>query len=189
MISTPYDKIADKFGAARTRLQTKEMEYLTLLLDPLKAGSTVLDLGCGTGYPIATHIASCGHRVVGVDGSEAMLAAARTRLPEHRWIHDLIERVEFDETFDAVVCWDSLFHLPRHQFRPVISRVHRWLKPHGRTMVSSGGGLARDDGKGFTDTMYRFRTVSGVSSRDHIAWAANKRLQPAATGAIMSRRG
>jgi len=108
---------------------------------------------------------------------------------EHRWIHDLIERVEFDETFDAVVCWDSLFHLPRHQFRPVISRVHRWLKPHGRTMVSSGGGLARDDGKGFTDTMCRFRTVSGVSSRDHIAWAANKRLQPAATGAIMSRRG
>ena len=153
MISTPYDKIADQFGAERTRLQPKEVVYLSLLIDPLNAGSTILDLGCGTGHPIATHIASRGHVVVGVDGSEAMLAAARKRLPGHRWIHELIERVEFDETFDAVVCWDSLFHLPRYQFRPVISKVHRWLKPHGRMMVSSGG-LVEGDGNGFTDTMF-----------------------------------
>ena len=68
-------------------------------------------------------------------------------------IHDLIERVDFDETFHAVVCWDSLFHLPRHQFQPVISKIHRWLKPGGRTMISSGGVVQEDD-KGFTDTMF-----------------------------------
>src|SRR5437773_3732739 len=153
MIQTPYDQIADQFGAARTHLQSKEVEYLALLLEPLEAGSTILDLGCGTGHPIASHVASRGHRIVGIDASNAMLAAARKRLPRHRWIHNLIERVELNETFDAVICWDSLFHLPRDQFQPVISKIHRWLTPSGRMMVSSGG-VVDDNGSGFTDTMF-----------------------------------
>ena len=150
-VSTPYDDIADHFQALRTTLQAKEVEYLSLLLDHLPVGSTILDLGCGTGQPIATSIAGRGHHVVGVDGSAAVLAMARARLPEHRWIHALLEQVEFDETFDAVVCWDSLFHLPRHQHEPVIGKIHRWLKRGARLMISSGGAV---EPQGFTDTMF-----------------------------------
>ncbi len=153
MISTPYDQIANRFHAARTRLQPKEVEYLSLLLDPLAQGGTILDLGCGTGQPIATYLASRGHQVVGVDGSEAMLAIARQQLPAHRWIHERIEQVEFAETFAAVVCWDSLFHLPRHHHESMIRKIHRWLMPGGRLMVSSGG-VVDDQGEGFTDTMF-----------------------------------
>ncbi|MCE0498977.1 MAG: class I SAM-dependent methyltransferase [Methylacidiphilales bacterium] len=153
MISTPYDSIAERFNADRTRLYPKEREYLALLLDPLTGPGTILDLGCGTGNPIAMHIAFRGHRLVGVDGSEAMLAIARKQLPGHRWIHELMERVEFDETFAAVVCWDSLFHLPRQQYQPVISKIHRWLAPGGRLMVSSGFLVDENEG-GFTDTMF-----------------------------------
>lgn len=153
MITTPYDQIAAEFGAARAHLHANELKYLALLLEPLKTGSTVLDLGCGTGHPVATHIASQGHRVVGVDGSSAMLAAARQRLPGHRWIHNFIEEAEFDETFDAVVCWDSLFHVPRQRWAAVIDKIHRWLRPHGRLMLSSGGVVERD-GCGFTDAMF-----------------------------------
>ena len=131
----------------------KEAEYLAWLLEPLQAPSTVLDLGCGTGQPIAAHVASRGHRVVGVDGSAAMLAIARRTLPDHRWVHDLIECVAFDERFDAVVCWDSLFHLPRRHWQPTIAKIHRWLVPGGRLMVSSGGVVDTSD-DGFTDTMF-----------------------------------
>jgi cyclopropane fatty-acyl-phospholipid synthase-like methyltransferase len=153
VITTTYDKLADRFEATRTRLRSKEETYLGLLLKSLSVGSSVLDLGCGTGNPIATYIASRGHNIVGVDGSAAMLAIARNRLPEHRWIHDLIERVEFDETFDAVVCWDSLFHLPRDQHQSVIRKIHSWLVPGGRLMVSSGG-LVDEKGSGFTENMF-----------------------------------
>lgn len=82
-----------------------------------------------------------------------MLAIARKQLPGHRWIHDLIERVEFDETFETVVCWDALFHLPRRYYQPAIRKIHRWLVPGGRLMISSGG-VVDDDGNGFTDTMF-----------------------------------
>jgi 2-polyprenyl-3-methyl-5-hydroxy-6-metoxy-1,4-benzoquinol methylase len=153
MVATPYDKIADHFDHVRTKLNPKEAQYLALVLEPLRQGSTILDLGCGTGCPIAMHIASRGHRVLGVDGSEAMLAIARKALPEHRWIHDLIERVEFNEAFDAVVCWDSLFHLPRRFHEPIIRKIHCWLAPGGGFMVNSGG-LVNDDDSGFTDTMF-----------------------------------
>ena len=153
MISTPYDHIAEKFHADRKRFRPKEEEYLTLLLATTVPGSTVLDLGCGTGTPMAEWIAARGHRIVGVDGSEAMLAIARKRLPAHRWVHAFIEQAEFDETFAAIVCWDALFHLPASHFTPVIRKMHRWLGRGGRLLVSSGGAAA-DGGGGFVDTMF-----------------------------------
>ena len=156
MPSTPYDHIAEQFNADRTRLRPNEERYLSCLLEPLRESGRVLDLGCGTGRPIAEYIAARGHDVVGVDGSEAMLALARKRLPKHRWIHALMEEVEFrEQTFDAAVCWDSLFHLPRRFYAPVISKIHRWLKPGGRLMVSSGGASdEKENSDGFTDTMF-----------------------------------
>ena len=152
MISTAYDRIAAEFENARQRLMPSETKYLALLLDDLDDGSSVLDLGCGTGHPIATSIVSRGHRVTGVDGSSSLLAAARRRLPDQRWMHDLIEHVDFDESFDAVVCWDALFHVPRGRWPAILSKVHRWLRPGGRFMLSSGGIVT--DEEGFIDTMF-----------------------------------
>jgi ubiquinone/menaquinone biosynthesis C-methylase UbiE len=152
MISTPYDRIAVRFGTARQRLLPKEVEYLAVVEQGLAPGSTVLDLGCGTSHPIGTYFADRGHHIVGVDASDAMLAQARARLPEHRWIHAYMQDVELEETFDAVICWDSLFHLPRADYPIVIRDIHRWLKPGGRMMVSSGGRVEGDEG--FTDMMF-----------------------------------
>lgn len=152
-ITTPYDQIAAEFSAARTDFRPNETKYLDLLLAPLSTGGTVLDLGCGNGHPIATYIAERGHHIVGVDGSAAMLAVARERLPNERWVHDLIERVEFTEVFDAVVCWDALFHVRRLHWPAIVAKMHRWLKTDGRLMVSSGGVVDADE-DGFTDTMF-----------------------------------
>ena len=66
MTSTPYDQIARQFDAARVRFRLKEVEYLDLLFNGLETGGTILDLECETGHPIATHLASRGHHVVGV---------------------------------------------------------------------------------------------------------------------------
>lgn len=167
MTSTPYDHIAGPFHAIRKQLLPRERLYLSMLLAPLAEGSTVLDLGCGTGTPIAREIVSHGHHVVGVDGSEAMLSIARQELPGQRWIHDLIEQVEFDETFDAVVCWDSLFHLPRWRHLSIIRKLHLWLVPGGRLMVSTGG-LADDDGDGFVDTMFGHEFFYGSLSPERM---------------------
>ncbi|EHB47776.1 Methyltransferase type 11 [Mycolicibacterium rhodesiae JS60] len=48
-------------------------------------GHSVLDAGCGTGR-VAIELASRGFVVTGVDADAAMLAAARAKAPDLRWI-------------------------------------------------------------------------------------------------------
>lgn len=48
-------------------------------------GTSVLDAGCGTGR-VAIELAHRGISVVGVDADAAMLAAARAKAPQLRWI-------------------------------------------------------------------------------------------------------
>lgn len=153
MPSTPYDRIATEFANARAGFRPNEERYLDLIVERLGRGSSVLDLGCGNGFPIAAFLDETGFAITGVDGSSAMLAAAERRLPAHRWIHALIEEVDFTDVFDVVICWDALFHLERSKWKGVLHKVHRWLKPGGRLLLSSGG-VVDESGHGFTDTMF-----------------------------------
>lgn len=49
-------------------------------LDGLKPGSLVLDVGCGTGKPVAAMVASAGHVVYGIDVAEEMVKIARSQV-------------------------------------------------------------------------------------------------------------
>ncbi|MBX6749640.1 MAG: methyltransferase domain-containing protein [Micromonosporaceae bacterium] len=53
----------------------------------LRAGDTVIDLGCGTGlnFPLIEEVIGADGRIVGVDLSDAMLARARDRIARHGW--------------------------------------------------------------------------------------------------------
>jgi ubiquinone/menaquinone biosynthesis C-methylase UbiE len=149
---TPYDNIARRYDSVRVALKTRELEYLHTILSSLAPQSTILDLGCGTGRPMATTLAARGHLIVGVDESQEMLALARQRLPGHRWIHGRIEEIELNELFHAVICWDSLFHLPREHWPGVLEKIVTWLKLGGALLLSSGGVVEGDHG--FYDTMF-----------------------------------
>lgn len=81
-----------------------------------------------------------------------MLAMAAKTLPDQQWIRARMQDVAFEAaSFDAVVCWDALFHLPRTEHIEVIDNISRWLAADGWLMVSSGGVVGE---RGFTDTMF-----------------------------------
>ncbi len=71
-------------------------------------GASVLELGCGTGRVLVPLAGHCG-RIVGVDGSEAMLALCRGRLadggdpPNVRLVRGDITRLELGERFDLII--------------------------------------------------------------------------------------
>ena len=145
-----YDAIAAAWAASRIAFYGRERDYLDAFLADLPVPSTILDLGCGTGRPMAEYVLARGHAVVGVDHSEAMLARARAQFPEARWIHAAIEDFPFDELYDGVLCWDALFHLPRAQHRRVLAGAARALPRDGRLMLTVGGSAH----PAFTDTMF-----------------------------------
>lgn len=145
-----YNAIASSWDTARSSFYGREREYVDALLDGLPAQSDVLDLGCGTGRPIAEHILSKGHHVTGVDQAEELLELARARYPSAMWIHDRIETFSPAQRVNAIVCWDALFHIDRTEHEPLLSRFAAMLLPGGRLMLTVGG----SDHPAFTDTMY-----------------------------------
>jgi trans-aconitate methyltransferase len=104
-------------------------------LEP-RAAESILDLGCGTG-DLATAIASRGARVVGVDASAEMIAAARERAPALEWIVGDGEALAFDGAFDAVFSNAALHWMTRAE--AAARGIARALKPGGRLVAELGG--------------------------------------------------
>lgn len=145
-----YNSIAQQWDTARSKFSGREVEYLDAFLDGLTVPSRILDLGCGTGRPIAEAFLERGHRVTGVDQATGMLELARRRLPGGIWIESRIEDFESVEPFDGLVCWDAMFHIERRWHKQLIRRMSGMLVDGGRLMLSVGG----SDHPAFTDTMY-----------------------------------
>ena len=62
-----YDRQADAWDARRSRA-LHEVGWLTRFVDALPPSGRVLDLGCGTGRPIAEWLTGQGFGVTGIRG-------------------------------------------------------------------------------------------------------------------------
>lgn len=136
-----YDQIADEYLAAmvQPRAADARNEWTDRLLEHLAPASSVLDVGCGPGVPVAARFASAGHHVVGVDISPRQIELARTNVPEGKFV--VGDVTEFDAepgSFDAVMALYSLTHIPRDKYPTLFGRVAAWLRPGGWFLASMG---------------------------------------------------
>jgi len=135
----PYDLIANEWDGVRAENRGRESHYLDLLLETAPQGSTILDLGCGSGRPNAVEIAARGYRVVGVDRSAELLRLAKMHVPEGVWIEADMTTLRLGEQFAGVICWDALFHIERKFVRGILENIFHCLLPGGRVALSCGG--------------------------------------------------
>jgi len=118
------------------------MEALGLaVLDRLTLGGeeTVLDAGCGSGRITETLIQRLPRgRVIAVDMSESMVAAARERLGPDADIRqaDLLE-LELDEPVDAIFSTATFHWIADHE--RLFARLLGALRPGGRLVAQCGG--------------------------------------------------
>lgn len=108
------------------------------VLDRLAGVSSpaVLDLCVGTGS-LARLLVDRDVRVTGVDSSEALLAVARRKVPEGRFLLGDIRSLRLDEQFDAVVCMNGALHYieePQDIVR-VLRLANDHLRPGGTLIV------------------------------------------------------
>jgi SAM-dependent methyltransferase len=130
----PYDPIATLYdrhwGYDFSTLARAAFD--THLLPLLPAGSSVLDLCCGTGLILA-HLVQRGMQPCGVDESAQMLAIARRAVPDV----ELLQADMAEFTVAAPVCaivsfYNSLNHARSLQhLRATVRNVAKHLKPGG----------------------------------------------------------
>jgi SAM-dependent methyltransferase len=134
-----YERVADGFARDRSQMLF-ERGWLTRLTAGLGPAPRVLDVGCGTGRPLAVALAADGCRVTGVDGAAAMLVHFRAALPGAEAIHADMRTLALGRTFDAVMAWHSFFHLSPEDQRRTLPRLAAHVAPGGRLMFTSGPG-------------------------------------------------
>ena len=134
-----YDLIAQGFSDMRDSFNT-EKKYVDLLIDYLFPHATILDVGCGTGYPIASYLIEHGFQVTGVDGSQELLKIAETKTPMMKRILGDVRTVILKDKFDAIIEWWCLFHVPPDEHPLMIKRFSEWLKPNGVIEFTTGDG-------------------------------------------------
>lgn len=132
-----YDRIAGWFDSSRGK-GLMELEYLDALLSRLPAGGSVLDLGCGSGEPLAGFLIRKGFLVTGVDGSPGMIELCRGRFPGMAWIEADMRGLALGRRFDAVIAWDSFFHLPKDDQRAMFPVFAAHSGPASLLLFTSG---------------------------------------------------
>jgi arsenite methyltransferase len=106
-----------------------------------RSGETVVDLGCGRGRDVVRAAASVGPSgaAIGVDASEAMIAAARenaARGPGNvRFVRSDVSAVDLPDAIADVVVSNCAINHARDK-RAVFAEIHRLLRPGGRFLVS-----------------------------------------------------
>ncbi len=132
-----YDAFAERFDADRSRILF-ERGYLSEIVGRLGRGATILDLGCGTGEPIARFFIESGLVLTGVDAAPSMIRLCRSRFPQACWIEADMRSLELGARFDAIIAWDSFFHLTRDEQRPMFDVFARHIQPNGLLLFTSG---------------------------------------------------
>ena len=125
--------------------------FLNILATHLQTGSTVIDIGCGSGRDILW-LKRRGYDVIGLERSSGLARLARE--------HTGSRIIEADfETFnfaglsaDALLLIGALVHLPHPSFSNVLESICRALKSSGLLLITmkQGKGSSTDpDGRQF----------------------------------------
>ena len=97
-------------------------------------GRLTVDVGCGEGR-VARDLMACGHRVVGFDGSPALVAAARDFAPSvDASVADAAALPLADASADLVVAFMSLHDVD--DLEGAVREIARVLEPGGRLCLS-----------------------------------------------------
>ena len=133
--------VYQRHGAAWARLRgdhLTERAWLDRFCSLLPAGAAVLDIGCGSGLPIAREMIQRGFDVTGVDATPTMLALFRRNLPTVAAHLEDMRRLSLGRRFAGLLAWDSFFHLSPDDQRAMFPRFKTHADPGAALMFTSG---------------------------------------------------
>jgi ubiquinone/menaquinone biosynthesis C-methylase UbiE len=158
--SETYDEIANP-------LIDVEQAFLHRILAPIHPGDA-LDVGCGTGR-VTAMLCQLGHRVVGVDPSEAMLDRARAKeLPATFRVGSFDALPAEDSSVDLVTSTLALTHVT--DLGPPIAEFARVLRPDGVLVTTDVHPFSTALG---AQALFRRPDGSRAATTNHLHWISD----------------
>jgi SAM-dependent methyltransferase len=178
-----YDKDAASF-AKEWHEQRAPVDLQDIVRRFFIKGGATADIGCGSGREVAWLNAN-GYPAAGFDASEGLLAEARRRYPDLKFVDaelpDLAGVVA--EMYDNVLCETVIMHLDRALVAPAVRRMFEIVKTggvfylswrvtdaadirdgHGRLYAAFDASMVRDELKAAT-TLLDEEVVSASSGK------------------------
>ena len=140
-----YERKAEEFDQERgkTLFERSWLEKFEVLLPK---NASILDVGCGSGEPIARYFIEKGYDLTGVDYSQSMIGLVRQRFPEQTWLVADMRDLDLERRFDGLLGWHSFFHLTQDEQRAVLPIFSSHLNPGGVLMLTVGPEEGECDG-------------------------------------------
>ena len=140
MINTkinPYDEICPQWDEYRKK--TSVNKCIADFSRPLKPNSSILDVGCGTGYPIDFFLSERGFRITGIDSSAKMIEKAASLKLKNTEYH-VAELFGFrtEEKFDAIIAFDCLWHICHDNQKYIYGTIASLIKKGGYFIFTHG---------------------------------------------------
>jgi SAM-dependent methyltransferase len=141
-LSNGYESVSVEFlarrGSSRTRSNAIGVKEVRNWAQTLPRGSSVIDLGCGPGFPVTVVLVEEGLQVFGVDAAPSFVSAFEHNLPGTPIVcESVLESSFFDRTFDAVLSIGLMFLLKAEEQHRLIRRFADILVPGGRLLFTS----------------------------------------------------
>jgi len=133
-----YEHHAVAWDADRQNSYWNDKCWHDRFIETLPRGTRVLDLGCGSGSPVARHLVDQGLQITGVDGSASMIVLAAARLPAQEWIVADMRSLSLGRQFGGILAWDSFFHLNPSSQRGMFAVFARHAGPETVLMFNTG---------------------------------------------------
>ncbi|MBM4251408.1 MAG: class I SAM-dependent methyltransferase [Deltaproteobacteria bacterium] len=103
-------------------------------------GMSVLDIGCGFGWFEHAALRLGIKKICALDVSDQDLAAVRKHITDQRVEFKVGSGIKLpypDQTFDTVVSWEVLEHIPKGTEPEFFREIKRVIKPNGKIYLST----------------------------------------------------
>lgn len=125
-----YTQIAEWWDKV-TKDSKYGVEYVERAIQRVENKNKALDVGCGSGGKIMDTVLESGFCLTALDPSEGMVSIAKRTYRDVHFVNTDILSWESEDRFDLIVAWDSIFHAPCAQQKPILEKMCRHLSPAG----------------------------------------------------------
>jgi 2-polyprenyl-3-methyl-5-hydroxy-6-metoxy-1,4-benzoquinol methylase len=134
--SAGWDAVADQFIAIRSENGAALVQAWAR--ESLPSAAAILDIGCGSGFPIAQGLVREGFTVWGVDASPSLISAYRRQFPDMPAACEAAQdSAFFGRTFAGAISIGLVFLLDAGDQQKLLHNVAKALEPGGRFLFSA----------------------------------------------------